>query len=60
MFLFDTEKYIYDKKNFSILVVLCFSFPENSRFMPSDKKQQIFCGIINGDFYFSGNGILPK
>ena len=42
------------------LVILCFSFPENSRFVPSDKKQEIFYNIINGDLYFSGNGILPK
>jgi len=28
------------KKVFSILIVLCFSFPENSLFMPLGKKQE--------------------
>ena len=42
------------------LVVLCFQFPENSRFVQSDEKQEIFCGIINEDFCFSESGILPK
>lgn len=32
------------------LVVLCFSFPENSCFMPSGNKAGNFCDIINGVF----------
>ncbi len=35
--------------------VLCFPFPQNSRFVQSCKMQEIFCGIINGNFYFSRN-----
>ena len=32
------------------MVVLCFSFPENSRFVQSNKIWDIFCGIIQWVF----------
>ena len=31
-----------------------------SYFAQSCMSQEFFCGIINGDFYFSRNGILSK